>query len=67
MDKVKSTTQELLAKLKIATIALTRIEKLKGTVGTIGTVEEAAELASRAKFNIKHYRTFAKSHDVEED
>lgn len=64
MDKVKSTTQELLAKLKIATITLTRIEKLKGTVST---VEEAAELALRAKFNIKHYRTFAKSHDVEED
>lgn len=64
MAKVKITKQELLAKLKIATIALTRIEKLKGTVGT---VEEAVELASRAKFNIKHYRTFAKSHDVEED
>lgn len=64
MAKVTSTEQELLAKLKIATVALARIERLKGTAGS---EIEAAALASRAKFNIKHYKTFAKSHDVEED
>ena len=64
MAKVTSKERELLAKLKIAKAALTQIEKVKGT-GELG--DELAEIARRAKFDIKHYRTFTQTHDVEED
>lgn len=68
MPKVTSKERELLAKLKIAEAALTQIEKVKGT-SELG--DELAEIARRAKFDIKfdikHYRTFTQTHDVEED
>lgn len=56
--------RELLAKLKIAKAALTKIEKIKGLEGD---TTNPYEIARRAKFDIKHYRTFTQSHDVEED
>lgn len=56
--------RELLAQLKIAKIALSKIERYKGT-GEVGN--DVAEIAAKAKFNIKHYKQFTQSHDVEED
>lgn len=56
--------KDLKAKLKIAQHALARIVNTKGLEGD--TVPPW-EIARRAKFNIKHYKTFIKTHDVEDD